>query len=118
MRFLPSALNAAMTRARLVPLPELPILSDDARLVAALYRELQRNAGDHAFILQGDEGRVVFAIPFEREFTLVGTTDVDWSGDTSTPAITEGEIDYLLAIVGRIIASRASHGRYARSIAG
>jgi len=64
--------------------------------------------GDHAFILQGDEGRVVFAIPFEREFTLVGTTDVDWSGDTSTPAITEGEIDYLLAIVGRTFASTVS----------
>ncbi|MCH8616367.1 glycerol-3-phosphate dehydrogenase [Sphingomonas sp. SM33] len=64
--------------------------------------------GDHAFILQGDDGRVVFAIPFERVFTLVGTTDVDWSGDASTPAITEGEIDYLLAIVGRTFTSTVS----------
>jgi D-erythritol 1-phosphate dehydrogenase len=61
--------------------------------------------GNHAFILQGDDGRAVFAIPFEDKFTLVGTTDVDWSGDPDSPAITEQEVEYLLAIVGRTFAS-------------
>jgi hypothetical protein len=50
VRFLPSTLRAAMARARTLPLPDLPKLSDDALLVAALYRELQREAGDRAFI--------------------------------------------------------------------
>ena len=37
--------------------------------------------GEHAFILQNDDRRVVFMIPFEDRFTLVGTTDVDYDGD-------------------------------------
>ncbi len=55
--------------------------------------------GTHAFVLQSRDGRVVFAIPFEKEFTLVGTTDVDWSGAPDAPTISDEEIDYLLAAV-------------------
>ena len=36
--------------------------------------------GAHAYILQNPDGRIVFAIPYEREFTLVGTTDVSYDG--------------------------------------
>jgi glycerol-3-phosphate dehydrogenase len=56
--------------------------------------------GAHAFLLQSPDGRVVFAIPFEEEFTLVGTTDVDWSEALDTPTISDAEIDYLLGMVG------------------
>ncbi|MFC7554728.1 glycerol-3-phosphate dehydrogenase [Pseudoroseomonas wenyumeiae] len=34
--------------------------------------------GDHAYILQNPDKRIVFAIPYERDFTLIGTTDVAW----------------------------------------
>ena len=57
--------------------------------------------GEHAFILPGPDGRVVFAIPFERGFTLIGTTDVDCDEPVDAPAIGDNEIDYLLRAVGR-----------------
>jgi glycerol-3-phosphate dehydrogenase len=56
--------------------------------------------GSHAFLLQTGDGRVVFAIPFEDEFTLVGTTDVDWRGAPDQPTIDDTETDYLLTMVG------------------
>ena len=61
--------------------------------------------GEHAFILQNRDGRVVFAIPFEGEFTLVGTTDVEWNGPPGEAAISEEEIDYLLETIGRNFAA-------------
>jgi D-erythritol 1-phosphate dehydrogenase len=57
-------------------------------------------AGDHAFLLQNRDRRVVFAIPFEEQFTLVGTTDVEWTGPPGQPAISGNEVDYLLATIG------------------
>jgi glycerol-3-phosphate dehydrogenase len=54
---------------------------------------------DKAYIFQNSDGRVVFAIPYERDFTLIGTTDVDYTGDPTDAAITEGEIDYLCSAV-------------------
>jgi glycerol-3-phosphate dehydrogenase len=51
---------------------------------------------EFAYIFQAPDGRVVFAIPYEREFTLIGTTERDYPGDLSTPTIDEDEIAYLL----------------------
>jgi glycerol-3-phosphate dehydrogenase len=56
--------------------------------------------GEHAYLLQNVDRRVVLAIPFEG-FTLVGTTDVDWNGAPAQPTISGDEIDYLLATVSR-----------------
>jgi glycerol-3-phosphate dehydrogenase len=52
---------------------------------------------DHAasYIFQNADGRIVFAIPYERDFTLIGTTDRDFTGDPYEAAITPGEIAYL-----------------------
>ena len=52
-------------------------------VVAALY------AGDHAFIFQNEDNRIVFAIPFEGRFTLIGTTDVTFEGDASEVTASE-----------------------------
>jgi glycerol-3-phosphate dehydrogenase len=54
---------------------------------------------DHAYILQNADSRVLFAIPYERDFTLIGTTDVDWRGDPSQPHIDAAEIDYLCTAI-------------------
>ena len=54
---------------------------------------------DRAYILQAPDGRVVFAIPFQRDFTLIGTTDQGFSGDPAIVASTEAEIDYLCGVV-------------------
>ena len=50
---------------------------------------------DHAYIFQGGDGRVVFAIPYERDFTLIGTTDEDYDGDPGAVAASSDEITYL-----------------------
>jgi glycerol-3-phosphate dehydrogenase len=58
---------------------------------------------DHAspYLLQHTDGRVVFVIPYEQEFSLIGTTDSDYQGDPAEVAITDAEIDYLCAAVSR-----------------
>ncbi|RIY01861.1 glycerol-3-phosphate dehydrogenase [Aureimonas flava] len=51
---------------------------------------------DRAYIFQNADGRIIFAIPYERDFTLVGTTDRDYAGDPADAAISEEETAYLL----------------------
>jgi glycerol-3-phosphate dehydrogenase len=60
---------------------------------------------EFAYIFQGADGRIVFAIPYEGDYTLIGTTEMDYTGDLSTPAIAESEIEYLLALANRYFAS-------------
>jgi glycerol-3-phosphate dehydrogenase len=50
---------------------------------------------DNAYIFQHRDGRIVFAIPYERDFTLIGTTDLDYHGDANQVAISADEIAYL-----------------------
>ncbi|MCH8884692.1 MAG: glycerol-3-phosphate dehydrogenase [SAR324 cluster bacterium] len=57
--------------------------------------------GEHAYILQHTDGRVVFAIPFLHRFTLVGTTDVPFSGDPAQARIAPEEAAYLCEAVNR-----------------
>ena len=56
---------------------------------------------DHAYILQNPDKRILFAIPFERDFTLIGTTDVEYAGDPSDASITDAEIAYLCEMTNR-----------------
>jgi len=51
-----------------------------------------------AFLLQNSDGRVVFVIPYEHDFSLIGTTDEDFSGDPAKVRITPAEVDYLVGI--------------------
>ncbi|MDP1028435.1 glycerol-3-phosphate dehydrogenase [Sphingomonas sp. KR1UV-12] len=57
--------------------------------------------GDHAFMLQNPDRRIVFAIPYEGAFTLVGTTDQPWTAAPGPAAIDAGETEYLLATIAR-----------------
>ncbi len=50
---------------------------------------------DRAYIFQNADNRIVFAIPFEHDFTLIGTTDLDYDGDPGSPRATDQEIAYL-----------------------
>jgi len=78
---------------------------DSVRLVKGSHIVLPRlYEGEHAFILQNDDRRVVFMIPFEDRFTLVGTTDVDYDGDAAAVAASEAEVDYLCRAAGRYLA--------------
>ena len=53
---------------------------------------------DRAYIFQAPDGRVVFAMPFEDDFTMIGTTDQDFSGDPATVAPSAEEIGYLCKV--------------------
>jgi glycerol-3-phosphate dehydrogenase len=54
---------------------------------------------DRAYIFQHTDRRVIFAIPYEGDLTLIGTTDVDYEGDPAAVRATEGEIAYLCDVV-------------------
>lgn len=54
--------------------------------------------GDKAFIMQNDDRRIVFAIPYLDQYTMIGTTDREYQGDPSKVQITQAETDYLLEV--------------------
>ncbi|MEQ9689559.1 MAG: glycerol-3-phosphate dehydrogenase [Bauldia litoralis] len=58
---------------------------------------------DRAYIFQNADGRICFAIPYEQDFTLIGTTDEEFDGDPATVAISESETDYLLGAVSEYL---------------
>ncbi|CAA9517310.1 MAG: Aerobic glycerol-3-phosphate dehydrogenase [uncultured Sphingomonadaceae bacterium] len=60
--------------------------------------------GPHAFILQNPDKRIVFAIPYEEDFTLIGTTDVPWSRKQGPARIDTAETSYLCESVNRYLA--------------
>lgn len=76
-----------------------------------------RDAED-AYICQHMDGRVVFAIPYEERFTLIGTTDVPYKGDPENVAISREEIDYLLLVMRRYFSSPPTHADIVWTYAG
>lgn len=73
---------------------------------------------DHAYILQMPDRRVVFAIPYERDFTLVGTTDIAFQGDPSHVRISPEEAAYLCQAVNRYFRRETSPSDVVWSYAG
>jgi glycerol-3-phosphate dehydrogenase len=65
---------------------------------------------DNAYIFQHPDGRIVFAIPYEQDFTLIGTTDLDYQGDAGQVAITADEISYLCELVSYYFAKAVTPG--------
>ena len=59
---------------------------------------------DRAYIVQNEDGRIVFLIPYEGDFTLIGTTDRDYAGDPGEAAITPEETRYLLDVANSYLA--------------
>lgn len=62
-------------------------------------------SGEHAYTFQGGDGRVVFALPYEQVFTLIGTTDVPYEGDPATVHASAEEVAYLCRVVGEYLRS-------------
>jgi len=73
---------------------------------------------DHAYLLQNPDKRILFAIPFEREFTLIGTTDVEYDGNPADASITDAEITYLCEMANRYFAHGISPADVAWSYSG
>ncbi len=68
----------------------------NVRLVKGSHIVIRRKfEHERAYFFQNSDGRIFFAIPYEQEFTLIGTTDEDYAGDPHDVAISPSEIDYL-----------------------
>jgi glycerol-3-phosphate dehydrogenase len=68
----------------------------NVRLVKGSHIVVPRKFDDlRAFFFQNRDGRIIFAIPYEDDFTLIGTTDQDFDGDPGATAISDAEIAYL-----------------------
>jgi glycerol-3-phosphate dehydrogenase len=68
----------------------------NVRLVQGSHIIVRKKFDDpRAFFFQNPDNRIIFAIPYEQDFTLIGTTDRDYDGDPKDVKITEGEIAYL-----------------------
>ena len=59
---------------------------------------------DHAYIFQNPDKRIIFAIPYEGDFTLIGTTDVEYHGTRRRSAHRRAEIAYLCEQASRYFA--------------
>ncbi|MEM8839588.1 MAG: glycerol-3-phosphate dehydrogenase, partial [Pseudomonadota bacterium] len=70
------------------------------RMVKGSHIVVRRHFEDsRAFIFQNEDDRVIFAIPYQDNFTLIGTTDCDYEGDPAKAEITPEETDYMLEAV-------------------
>ena len=63
---------------------------------------------DRCYFFQGADGRIIFAIPYEQDFTLIGTTDQDHQGSPGSARCTEEEQDYLCAFASQYFAKPVS----------
>src|SRR5258708_25719757 len=59
---------------------------------------------DRAYMFQNSDGRIVFVIPYQDDFTLIGTTDRDYHGDPSQVKATREEIEYLCTAASEYLA--------------
>jgi glycerol-3-phosphate dehydrogenase len=75
-------------------------------------------AANDAYLCQSADGRVVFAIPYEERFTLIGTTEIDFSGDPAAATISSEEEDYLLTLAQQFFANPPSRSDIVWSYAG
>jgi glycerol-3-phosphate dehydrogenase len=74
--------------------------------------------GDFAFILQNPDKRIVFAVPYEHDFTLIGTTDIPYEDDPAKVAISRDETNYLCESVSRYFSVPVTPGDVVRSYSG
>ncbi|VAV88767.1 Aerobic glycerol-3-phosphate dehydrogenase [hydrothermal vent metagenome] len=56
---------------------------------------------DKSYLFQGEDGRIIFAIPYENDFTLIGTTEAAHENPDEKPVCTEAESDYLIEFASK-----------------
>lgn len=91
----------------------------DVRLVKGSHIVVPRLYDEaHAFILQNEDGRVIFVIPYEEEFSLIGTTDIPRDAGPGPVEISEAETEYLCEAVDRYFAKPVTPSDIVWSFAG
>lgn len=88
----------------------LPLKSpNDIRLVKGSHIVVPRiHEEEEAYMLQNEDERIVFVIPFEDKFSLIGTTDVEYKGNPSEVKISDEEINYLINITNDYFKNKIS----------
>jgi len=71
-----------------------------------------------AYIFQNADRRITFAIPYEQDYTLIGTTDVDFKGDPSCVSVSQQEVEYLCQAVSQYFAAPVNPADVVWSYAG
>jgi glycerol-3-phosphate dehydrogenase len=74
--------------------------------------------GTHAYALQHTDRRLVFVIPYQEDFTLIGTTDVPWTGAPGACGIDAAEVQYLCEVVNHSFERQLSPADVVWSFAG
>lgn len=75
-------------------------------------------SGDHAYLVQNNDKRVIFINPYEGDLALIGTTDIAYDGPAEEVTADEAEIDYLLAAVNRYFKEKLRRGDVVHSFSG
>jgi glycerol-3-phosphate dehydrogenase len=73
---------------------------------------------ERAYVMQSDDGRVVFAIPFCEKYTLIGTTDVETSGDPGDATASPEEVRYLCDLASSFFKTSVEPSRVVWTFAG
>jgi glycerol-3-phosphate dehydrogenase len=77
-----------------IPSPkQIRLIKGSHIIVPRIHNESQ------AYILQNEDKRIAFVIPYEDDFSLIGTTDIEHIGDPATACISKEETDYLISVV-------------------
>jgi glycerol-3-phosphate dehydrogenase len=74
--------------------------------------------GDQSYVLQNEDRRVIFVMPYETDYSLIGTTEIPFAGDPLKARISEDEIVYLCAAVSRYFRTPLSPSDVAGSFSG
>lgn len=74
--------------------------------------------GDHAYLVQNDDKRVIFINPYEQDMALIGTTDIAFAGNPDEVSPDPSEVDYLLRAVNRYFTQQLSVDDVLHSFAG
>lgn len=74
--------------------------------------------GDHGYVLQAEDGRIIFVNPWFENLALIGTTDIPFDGRPEEAHIDAAEIDYLLGILNRYFRNELSRADIVDSYAG
>lgn len=76
------------------------------------------HADERAYILQNQDGRIVFVLPYQQDFSLIGTTDRRYRGDPAQVQISDEETGYILAVVNEHFRTQLSRDDVVSSYSG
>src|ERR1700684_1976889 len=73
---------------------------------------------DHVYVFQNSDRRLIFASPYERDFTLIGTVTRAFKGDPAVVAMTAADVAYLCDAANRYFRERVEPSDVVRTISG